>query len=130
MAIAKFDINSTSVGGNYGIVDIFIANTQVASNLQLSSELMFMDPPIDTLAPGTYTVRIDLLNSEALDMDNDGYYTGPDDETMIVQFANLEIANDDVNFVSYPVPMVPNVRPESNSINVYGLDTTFEFTIS
>ena len=91
-------INSTSVEGIYGIVDLSLNNVVLVSNLQLSDSITELEYEIDMAESCTLTV--DLLNDLARDNNNDGSYITKGDESMQAIITRIEIADFEGNFSS------------------------------
>lgn len=99
MAKIELTLTSTSVDGDFGIVDIYYNGNKVESNLQLSSTPTIVN---HTVVPdnGYCTVRVDLLNDKATDYEQDGIW----DEVMDVRIISARYADDDINYAT----MIPH----------------------
>lgn len=101
MAKIELTLTSTSVDGDYGIVDIYYNGNKVESDLQLSNVAITISHdlvPVD----GSCTVRVDLLNDKATDYEQDGIW----DEVMDVRITSSRYADDNVTYVT----MIPHAE--------------------
>lgn len=141
MGKLRLDINSTSVRGAYGIVDIVFNGTTLASTKQLSATVVSLEYNAEILTSSNNSLKISLLNAQANDANGDGEFTGPEDETMQAIVSALSYSTDDSNFItllpqahtSYTFTSgllagnVLTLTENVSSFTSYGLDHTVEF---
>lgn len=141
MGKLRLNINSTGVAGTYGIVDIVFNDTNLAVSKQLSATVESLEYDADILTSGNNVLKINLLNDEAIDANNDGDFNGEGDQTLQALVSGLSYAVDGVNFTtllpqnatSYTVPSGPYAGTEiSLTENVttfisYGLNYAITF---
>ena len=141
MSKLRLDINSTTVFGVYGIVNIIFNGTTLASTKQLSATVESLEYDVDILTPGNNVLKIALLNDQAEDVNNDGDFNDPVDKTMQAIVRSLSYAVDNVNFTtllpqaatSYTVPSGPyagNILILTESVTTfvsYGSDYAITF---
>lgn len=134
MSTLKLTMSSTSVDGDFGIVDIFLNNATLAENLELNADLTELEYTVD-FNSGENQLKINLLNDKATDLNGDGTY----EETMIVTISSVAISVDDQNFQTI-VPRPEETDEDENgnvnvvseglsSIEIVGLNSIFEFTV-
>jgi hypothetical protein len=117
MSKLRLDINSTSVLGVYGIVDIVFNGTNLASSKQLSATVESLEYDVDILTSSDNVLKIALLNDQAHDANGDGDYTDEDDQVLKASVTGLSYSIDGVSFTtllpqlatSYTVPSGPYV---------------------
>ena len=115
MAKLRLSINSTDVLGVYGIVDIVFNGVTLAASKQLSTTVESLEYDVEILTSSNNVLKISLLNSQAYDNNNDGYFTEPEDSILCAVVSSLSYAVDGVNFItlipqaatSYTVPSGP-----------------------
>ena len=116
MSKLRLDINSTDVRDVYGIVDIVFNGTTLVSAKQLSATIESLEYSADILTSSNNVLKINLLNSQAHDVNGDGDYTDAEDQTLQAIVSSLSYAVDGVSFTtllpqsatSYTVPTGPN----------------------
>lgn len=100
MAKLRLSIKSTDVLGVYGIVDIVFNGATLASAKQLSATIESLEYNADILTSSNNVLKINLLNPQAHDANNDGMYNGAEDQTLKAQMTALSYAIDNVNFTT------------------------------
>lgn len=100
MAKLRLSIKSTDVLGVYGIVDIVFNGTTLVSAKQLSATVENLEYNADILTSSNNVLKINLLNPQAHDANNDGIFTGAQDQTLKAQMTALSYATDNVNFIT------------------------------
>lgn len=116
MAKIELTLTSTAVEGDYGIVDIYYNGIQVESSLQLSANPLVV---VHDVVPdnGYCTVRVDLLNDKANDVNQNGSFNDPEDETMDVRITLARYADDGVTFVTMvPHGVITETDPQGNPV--------------
>lgn len=143
MAKIKLQVNSSAVRDVYGRVDISFNGVKVGDNVQLSastSTLVYNVASISTSAENT--IKIDLLNDQAWDSNNDGDYSDAGDETMRVTVTSAEYSLDDSTYVAvlpqaqstFTIPsgtnsgMVVELKKAIDEFKIYGKDQSIKFT--
>ena len=141
MGKLRLDINSTKLpDGTYGQVDIKFNGSIIESNRQLSNtvETLTYDVTIDNTSN---TLGIALLNAQAYDFNNDGFYKDEENETTKIQVSSLEYSIDNTNYItliphaatSYTIPggiYAGNVVTLTESVTQftsYGVDYALTF---
>jgi len=133
MASLSLNINSTPVQGVLGIVNIkfngnFISEEQLTENFQ---QYTF---EVDVL-PGNNVIQIDLINDQAVDANNNGDYSDPEDETMKVTVTDINIVNENETIVVLPKTDTvtdDDGNPQEVTISeffVWGMDYSIEFVV-
>lgn len=138
MAKIELALTSTAVDGDYGIVDIYYNGNIVESNLQLSAAPMVVTHDV-VPENGFCTVRVDLLNDKATDVNLNGTYSDPEDELMDVRIISAKYADDDVTFVvmiphdgiiEYDTAGYPVYTPPAEYLSVWGREYSRTFPTS
>lgn len=133
MASLSLNINSTPVQGMLGIVNIkfngnFISEEQLTENFQ---QYTF---DVDVLS-GNNVLQIDLINDQAVDANNNGDYSDPEDETMKVTVTDINIINGNETIVV--LPKTDTVTDDDGNTQevtiseffVWGMDYSIEFVV-
>jgi hypothetical protein len=100
MGKLRLSLNSTKVpDGTYGRADIKFNGSIIESNRQLSNtvETLTYDVTIDNTSN---TLEIALLNPQADDFNNDGFFTDDDNETTKIRVSSLEYSIDDTTYTT------------------------------
>ena len=94
MAKLRLSINSTDVLGVYGIVNVVFNGTTLASSKQLSATVENLEYNIAGIDNTSNTLKISLLNDQAHDVDLNGIFTDPGDQTLQAVVSALSYSND------------------------------------
>jgi|APFre7841882793_1041355.scaffolds.fasta_scaffold13451_2 hypothetical protein len=116
MPLTRFNINSTPVGGIYGIVDIIANDTTVALDVQLDGNIALYQYDTPSMIVGINSLKVSLKNGQAIDNNGDGDYNDPEDETMKITVSNLAVAIDNVTFVEYLPRPAGNIYDQSGNV--------------
>ena len=112
MGKLRLDINSTDVLGIYGIVNIILNGATLASSKQLSATVESLEYSADISTSSNNVLKINLLNSQAHDGNNDGDYDDAGDQTLQAVISSLSYSIDNITYTtllpqaatSYTVP--------------------------
>ena len=141
MGKLRLSLNSTKIStGTYGQVDIKFNGSIIESNRQLSNtvETLTYDVTIDNTSN---TLGIAVLNPQARDFNNDGFYKDEDNETTRIQVSSLEYSIDNTNYItllpqaaaSYTVPSglyagnIAFITESVTQFNAYDADGAITF---
>ena len=141
MAKLRLSINSTDVLGVYGIVDIVFNGATLASAKQLSATVENLEYNIAGIDNTSNTLKISLLNDQAHDVDLNGIFTDPGDQTMQAVVSALSYSIDDTTYTtllpqaatSYTVPSglysgnVVTLTESVTQFTSYGVDYALTF---
>ena len=94
----KLVLNSTSVEGDYSIVDITFNGVKLGSSVQLSANNLTLEYDASILTDANNVVTISLLNDKAVDNNNDGDYLDAGDETMQALVQELAYSTDGTTY--------------------------------
>jgi hypothetical protein len=100
MAKLRLSINSTDVLGTYGIVDIVFNGTTLVSSKQLSSTIESLEYDIAGIDNTSNTLKISLLNDQAHDVNLNGIFTDPGDQSMNAIVSALSYSIDDITYTT------------------------------
>ena len=100
MSKLRLDINSTTVFGVYGIVNIIFNGTTLASTKQLSATVESLEYNVDILTSSDNVLKIALLNDQAHDSNNDGDFSDTEDQTLKVVVSALSYSLDNINYTT------------------------------
>jgi hypothetical protein len=100
MGKLRLDVNSTVVGVTYGIVDIEFNGTTLESSKHLSATVESLEYDVDILTSSDNTLNISLLNSHAIDINNDGNFTLPEDQVLRAQVTSLTYSLDESDYIT------------------------------
>ena len=100
MAKLRLSINSTSVLGVYGIVDIVFNGTTLVSAKQLSETVENLEYDIASIDNTSNTLKISLLNDQAHDSNSDGDFNDAEDQVLRAQVSNLTYSSDGSNYIT------------------------------
>jgi hypothetical protein len=141
MSKLRLDINSTTVLGVYGIVDIVFNGTTLVSSKQLSATVESLEYDVAGIDNTSNTLKISLLNDQAHDANSDGDFDDADDQSMQVIVSALSYSIDNTTYTtllpqaatSYTVPggthagqIIPITENVSNFAS-FGPNYTLEF---
>ena len=112
MGKLRLDIKSTDVSGTYSITNLVFNGTNLVTSKQLSATVESLEYDVDILTSSNNVLKVSLLNPQANDVDNDGNFNGPEDQTLKAIITSLSYSSDNVNFTtllpqsatSYTVP--------------------------
>jgi hypothetical protein len=141
MGKLRLSLNSSKVpNGVYGRADLKFNGSIIESNRQLSNtvETLTYDVTIDNTSN---TLEIALLNPQANDFNNDGFFKDDDNETTRIQVSSLEYSINDTTYVtllpqaatSYTVPggiyagNVVTLTESVSNFNSYSADHEITF---
>jgi hypothetical protein len=141
MGKLRLDINSTDVLGTYGIVDLIFNGVTIESNKQLTADPVALEYDVDILTDAVNSLKVNLLNDQAHDADQDGNFSGEEDQILIASLTALSYSTDGVNFTtllpqlatSYTIPdglLAGNVITLTESVTSFdssGLDSVITF---
>ena len=141
MGKLRLDINSTTVLGVYGIVNIVFNDVALASSKQLSATVESLEYDADILTSSNNVLKIALLNDRAIDSNGDGDYNDAEDLTLQAIVSSLSYATDGVNFTTllpqiatnYTVPdgiyagNIITLTESVTSFSSYGVDYEITF---
>jgi len=141
MAKLRLSINSTDVLGVYGIVNVVFNGTTLAPSKQLSATVESLEYTIAGIDNTSNTLKISLLNDQAHDVDLNGIFTDPGDQTMQAVVSALSYSIDDTTYTtllpqaatSYTVPSglysgnVVTLTESVTQFTSYGVDYALTF---
>ena len=115
MAKLRLSIKSTAVLDIYGIVDIVFNGVALASSKQLSATFESLEYNIAGIDNTSNTLKISLLNDQAHDVNQNGIFTDPGDQTMQAVVSALSYSIDNTTYTTllpqaatnYTVPSGP-----------------------
>ena len=131
MGKLRLSIKSNDVLGVYGIVDLVFNGATIESNRQLTADPVALEYDVDILTDAVNSLKVNLLNDQAHDANQDGDYNDEEDQTLIVSVTALSYSVDGVNFTtllpqlatSYTVPSgiyAGNVLILTESVTSFG----------
>ena len=141
MGKLRLDINSTDVLGVYGIVDLVFNGVTIESNKQLTADPVTLEYDVDILTAADNSLKVNLLNDQAHDANQDGDFLDAEDQILIASLTALSYSTDGVNFTtllpqlatSYTVPdgiyagNVLTLTESVTSFNSYEIDYAITF---
>ena len=145
MAKLKLQLDSSSVLGVYGIVDVSFNGTKVGNNVQLGADTSTLEYDVESISTSSEnTVKIDLLNDQAHDSNNDGDFGDADDEVLLVTLTNVEYSLDNSTYVAvlpqaqstFTIPsgtnsgMVIELKKAISEFKIFGKDQLIKFSTS
>lgn len=93
MAKLRLQLQSTSVLGTYGVVDIYLNDQLLEEDLQLSGDVSTHE--YDVTFTDNNTLQVKLINSQAYDANGSGQYDDDEaDERMAVTVKKVERSDD------------------------------------
>ena len=128
MGKLRLNINSTDVLGIYGIVNIVLNGTNLASSKQLSATVESLEYDVDILTSSDNVLKISLLNDQAHDANGDGDFTDAEDQTLRAVVSSLSYAVDGVSFTTL-LPQTQTTHTVPSGINA-GETVTFKLNVS
>jgi hypothetical protein len=141
MGKLRLNIKSNDVLGVYGIVDLVFNGATIESNKQLTADLVALEYDVDVLTGAVNSLKVNLLNDQAHDADQDGDFTDAENQTLAAQVTALSYSTDGVSFTtllpqlatSYTVPSgiyagnVITLTYSVTSFDSYGVDYVITF---
>ena len=141
MAKLRLSIKSTAVLDIYGIVDIVFNGVALASSKQLSATFESLEYNIAGIDNTSNTLKISLLNDQAHDVNQNGIFTDPGDQTMQAVVSALSYSIDNTTYTtllpqaatSYTVPSglysgnVVTLTESVTQFTSYGVDYALTF---
>jgi hypothetical protein len=102
MGKLRLDINSTSVLGTFGIVNIVFNGTNLAASKQLSATVESLEYNADILTSSDNILKISLLNDQAHDtnVNGDSDFTDAEDQILKAVVSSLSYSIDGVTFTT------------------------------
>ena len=128
MGKLRLDINSTDVLGVYGIVNIVLNGTNLASSKQLSATVESLEYDVDILTSSDNVLKISLLNDQAHDANGDGDFSDAEDQTLKAVVSSLSYAVDGESFTTL-LPQTQTTHTVPSGINA-GATVTLKLNVS
>jgi hypothetical protein len=141
MSKLRLTLNSTNVLGVYGIVDLIFNGVTIESNKQLTADPVALEYDVDILTDAVNSLKVNLLNDQAHDANQDGDFLGAEDQVLTASMTALSYSIDRTNFTtllpqvatSYTVldgiyaGNIITLTESVTSFNSYGVDYTITF---
>jgi hypothetical protein len=127
MGKLRLDINSTSVLGTFGIVNIVFNGTNLAVSKQLSATVESLEYNADILTSSDNVLKISLLNDRAYDTNGDGDFSAAE-ETLKAVVSGLSYSIDGVTFATV-LPQVETTHTVPGGTHA-GETVTFNLGVS
>jgi hypothetical protein len=100
MGKLRLSIKSTDVLGVYGIVDLVFNGVTIESNRQLTADPVALEYDVDILTDAVNSLKVNLLNDQAHDADQNGDFTGEEDQTLRAVVSSLSYSIDGTTYVT------------------------------
>lgn len=143
MARIKLFINSSEVFDVYGRVDISFNGVKVGTNVLLGSSTSELEYDVASISTSTEnTIKIDLLNQQAYDANNDGNFDDEGDKKMTATVSVAEYSMDNSTYTAlipqpqstFTIPSGANagtrieLKPAVDKFEVFGPNYLIKFT--